>query len=214
MTVFHRTLFRLVVVAIVMVVSACGGENPTGKLSLNITFPQNWENLLDMSVLDAPVGTAYIGTIRTIVDCGDTSQTWDSPGNDGSLSLGKLDLKGGCDITVQAITGGVVIMEKTQQSVSVADGVVSSLDLQLSESGGFDFAGTLAFPRMYHSAVAVNNDEVLVLGGSLSTKSIERVIYSNQGTTTAAFGCSLVDYRTRQKALYDPVSSRVFVFLG
>ena len=215
MKIFLRPLLGFAAAAILIAASGCGGEDPTGKLSLHVRFPQNWENLLNISMLDASAGTAYIDTIRAIVDCGEASPPfWDSPGSDSSLSLGTLDLKGGCDLTVQAITGGVVIMEKTQQAVSIPAGATSSHDVQLSISGGFDYAGSLTWPRMYHSAVAIGNDEVLVLGGSLGTKSIERVIYSNQGTTTAAFGCSLNDYRTRQKALYDPISGRIFVFLG
>jgi len=66
--IFLRTLLGFAAAAILIAASGCGGEDPTGKLSLHVSFPQNWENLLNISMLDASAGTAYIDTIRAIAD--------------------------------------------------------------------------------------------------------------------------------------------------
>jgi len=192
---------------------SCGGDEKVGSLSLNLSLPQDWEDHLDMSVLSASAGTPYLGTVRVTLDCAGDTRSWDVPWSDHEGAFGQLDLEKGCDIQVQAVTAGQVIMNKVQKNVVVTNGSDARLDIQLEEAGGFSFAGTLTHPRQYHSSVDLNG-KILVLGGSLDTRSIEEVIYTGAGFSTAAFGCSLNEYRTMQKALYDETGSRVFVFLG
>jgi hypothetical protein len=192
---------------------SCGGDEKVGSLSLNLSLPQDWEDHLDMSVLSAPAGTPYIGTVRVTLDCAGDTRSWDVPWSDHEGAFGQQDLEKGCDIQVQAVTAGQVIMNKVQKNVVVSNGSDARLDIQLEEAGGFSFAGTLTHPRQYHSSVDLNG-KILVLGGSLDTRSIEEVIYTGAGFSTAAFGCSLNEYRTMQKALYDQAGGRVFVFLG
>ncbi len=127
---------------IAALVISCGGDEKVGTLNLNLSLPQDWKSRLDMSVLSAPVGTPYIGTVRVTLDCAGDIRSWDVPWSDHGGDFGQLDLEKGCDIQVQAVTAGQIIMNKVQRNVVVSNGSETRLDIQLEEAGGFSFAGT------------------------------------------------------------------------
>ncbi|UCF31177.1 MAG: hypothetical protein JSV26_01780 [bacterium] len=208
-----RTRFVFLSLAAAVFLSACGGEEEKGRLTVGLSLPPGWQDRLDMGVLSAQGSTPYIGTVRIRITCGGVESSWEAPWATRSLSLDGLDLKGGCDILAQAVTAGAVIMERQLIDVRVGDGADVPLDIQLEESEGFSAAGSLINPRQYHSATPLPGG-VLIVGGTLDTGAIESISATGRALAASAYGCSLVTPRTRQRVLHDDANGQLFVFLG
>ncbi|MFV1957271.1 MAG: kelch repeat-containing protein [bacterium] len=166
-----------------------------------------------MSVLSSTVGTPYIGSIRVQIAGAGGNESVEVPYSDRRASLGGFTPGGGYTITVQAVTGGTVIMEKILQGVTLPEDQGLDLDVNLIESGGFSYAGSLLYKRLQHSAVLYSSG-VLVLGGNLSTGVMESIGFSGEGFSISAFADSLIYPRTGQKAFLNSRGDEVLVFLG
>ena len=208
-----NVLFAVSTAAVLLILTACGGAGSSGSVRLNINLPANWANRLDMGVLSSPVGTPYIGSIRVQIAGPVVNESVEVPYSDRRASLGGLTPGGGYTITVQAVTGGTVIMEKTLQGITLPDDRSLDLDVNLIESGGFSYAGSLLHTRLQHSAVLYSSG-VLVLGGTFSTGVMESIGFSGEGFSVSAFADSLTYPRTGQKAFLNSQGDQVLVFLG
>ena len=208
----HRTLPSILLVAAVLF-TACGGDEEQGRLSMSLSFPSGWESRIDMGVISAQVSTPYIGSVRIIVTCGGNERFREVSWSTRNLSLEGLDLEEGCDILAQAVTAGTVIMERLQEDVRVGSGRDVQLHLQLEESDGFSYAGSLMNFRQYHSSVLLG-DDVLIIGGRDDIGVIESVSTTDQPMASTAYGCSLNEPRTGQHVLHDAANNQLFVFLG
>ncbi len=206
-------LLTVLTSAILLTLASCGGAESGGSIQLNLNLPTDWENRLDMGVLSSSVGTPYIGSIRVQVAGAGGNESVEVPYIDRRTLVSGLTPGGGYTITVQAVTEGTVIMEKILQGVTLPKEHSLALDVNLIESGGFSYAGSLLYTRLQHSAVLYSSG-VLVLGGNLSTGVMESIGFSGEGFSMSAFADSLTYPRTGQKAFLSSQGEEVLVFLG
>ncbi|MDF1535617.1 MAG: kelch repeat-containing protein [bacterium] len=195
------------ILAGVMALGACAGEDPEGHLKVSLQLPADWESVLDMDALPAGSLTPYIGTVRFVFDGGSSSRTFEFPWDSHTADF---DLGRSGFLNVQAITGGQVILEG---QVHVPDGTDGEVTVPLVQSGGFSPAGTLLHPRCNHSAVLVDSD-LYVLGGTRNTRVIEVLTADGERFASSAWAASLVYPRSGQEVVHDTAGNRLFVFKG
>ncbi|MEE8547830.1 MAG: hypothetical protein V3S63_06975, partial [bacterium] len=206
-------LLTVLTSVVLLTLASCGGAGSSGSVQLNLNLPTDWENRLDMGVLSSSVGTPYIGSIRVQVAGAGGNESVEVPYIDRRTSVSGLKPGGGYTITVQAVTEGTVIMEKILQGVTLPEEQSLALDVNLIESGGFSYAGSLLYTRLQHSAVLYSSG-VLVLGGTFATGVMESIGFSGEGFSMSAFADSLTYPRTGQKAFLSSQGEEVLVFLG
>ncbi|MDT8396709.1 MAG: hypothetical protein RRA32_09745, partial [bacterium] len=195
------------ILAGVMALGACAGEDPEGHLKVSLQLPADWESVLDMDALPAGSLTPYIGTVRFVFDGGSSSRMFEFPWDSHTADF---DLGRSGFLKVQAITGGQVIMKGR---VYVPDGTDGEVTVPLVQSGGFSPAGTLLHPRCNHSAVLVDSD-LYVLGGTRNTRVIEVLTADGERFASSAWAASLVYPRSGQEVVHDTAGNRLFVFKG